>query len=165
MRTSTSAPTCGPKTLPFWMKVRVLPRISYPISREMLIEIEFCLVQEGMIFKFQGGQTGNVTDDCGLTSLVPCPIQKADLVFTSSVPKSRFGFEFIFLASTVQSSYQVAVSSIHANVFNSRLSGTVSIFPFSASQVINWNILNVSKSGSYSYQICIEYWYWQFILK
>lgn len=67
------------------------------------------LVQEGAVYMFKGGQHfpyQNVTDECPVVDITPCPGRHATLIFKNYEEQSRFGFDFAFLYSKLKvSSY------------------------------------------------------------
>ena len=89
-------------------------------------------VQDGIVFKFRGGvnlPSTNITDQCPVGDVTPCPDRHAFSIFMNGEKQSRFGFDFEFLRSESLNLTQVAVSSIHSAFIDSaRLSGKINIF-------------------------------------
>jgi hypothetical protein len=44
---------------------------------------------------------GNVTDNCPLEDLTPCPRRQADRVFDLNEKQGKFGYDFVFLKSNI----------------------------------------------------------------
>ena len=99
--------------------------ISAQMRSQSIILIDH--IQEGMVFEFQGGNNlfQNLTDKCSFLDLNPCP-QKHSRYFTTSQKRSRFGFDFAF--AKAENKTIMAVSAIHSDNQNARLSGQIKLF-------------------------------------
>ncbi|CAF0717792.1 unnamed protein product [Brachionus calyciflorus] len=102
--------------------------VSSQLRSESIVLIDF--IQEGAVYVFEGGKglIQNLTDQCGLIDLHPCPSKHAKLILTTSQKRSRFGFDFSMLKNKNNNRISLAVSAIHADNQESRLSGQIKIF-------------------------------------
>jgi hypothetical protein len=104
--------------------------VSAPLRNNDIIVIDSS-VEQGRVYVYKGGPKfpqGDVTDNCGIASLTPCPSDYTYKVFNSNEAQSRFGQQIeIFKAKNGKK--QVGVGAARSDYENkARLSGKMYLF-------------------------------------